>query len=406
MKASGSRKTKVRKFPTILLGVVGLFAVLGLVATAGFIAALSPPTLSSPSTTSSQPTGDAPCDANGATDVKDLNAANSTTGRSQPVLLTAGGPPPQGLDIFQAQNLLTENGMNFFVYSENWTDIETSPGRYNLVDTVINPMTMLVPKYPFKGVLLILKMIDSNALVMPGDLHIGSFDDPVVKTRFLAMLHAIARQPSSKKLTHILLGNEVDTYLTANPAKLDGFIALLKAGIDQIHQEMPGVKVGTITTFASLDNPQLFQTLTQYSDFIDYTYYPLQGWQMRPVVQVPADLNRMAAAAGGKPFAFTEIGYSSSPLASSSEQNQAQFVKAIFDGLDRYRRKNQILFISWMSFADPPPGACRNYAGQQGIGASKGFCAFLNNLGLRTSSDNQAKQAWCIFVGEVARWKM
>lgn len=396
----------MRKLPTTLLGAVCLLALLGLGAIAGFIAALSPPTLSSPSTTSSQPTADAPCDANDASDAKDLNAANSTSVGSQPVLLTAGGPPPQKFDIFQAQNFLTKNGMNFFVYSENWTDVETSRGQYNLIDTVINPMTMLVPKYPFKGVLLILKMIDSNALVMPSDLHIGSFDDPVVKNRFLAMLHAIARQPSSKKLTHILLGNEVDTYLTANPAQLDGFIALLRAGIDQIHQEMPGVKVGTITTFASVDNPRLLQRLTEYSDFIDYTYYPLQGWNMRPLAQVPADLSRMAAAAGSKPFAFTEIGYSSSPLAGSSEQNQAQFVKAIFDGLDQYRQQNQLLFISWMSFADPPPGACRSYAGQQGLSASTGFCAFLNNLGLRTYSDNQAKQAWCTFVAEVARWKM
>ena len=326
---------------------------------------------------------------------------------SQPVLITAGGQPPQGFDIFKAQKFLSQNGTNFFFYSENWSDIEISPSRYNLTDTVINPMTMLVPKYPFKGVLLIIKMIDTNALTMPADLQTESFGDPVVKHRFLAMLHAIARQPSSKKLTHILLGNEVDTYLAVHPTQLDGFVALLKSGIDQIHEELPGVKVGTITTFASLDNLQLFQTLTQYSDFVDYTYYPLQGgWQMRPVAEVPADLNRMAAAAGSKPFAFTEIGYSSSPVANSSEQIQAKFVKAVFDGLDQYRQQNQILFISWMSFADPPPGVCQIYSGQQGMSASREFCAFFDNLGLRTYSDNQMKQAWSIFVQEVGRWTM
>jgi hypothetical protein len=169
---------------------------------------------------------------------------------------------------------------------------------------------------------------------------------------------------------------------------------------------MPDVKAGTITTFASLDNPKLFQTLTQYSDFVDYTYYPLQGWQMRSVAQVPADLNRMAAAAGGKPFAFTEIGYSSSPVANSSQQLQAEFVKAIFDGLDPYRQQNQILFLSWMSFADPPPGVCQSYSSEQRISASTEFCAFLDNLGLRTYSDNQAKQAWYVFVQEVGRWSM
>ena len=398
------------KVLTILPVVVCLFAVVGLLAVTGFIAAPGP--IRPPKQSSSPMT--APASAIISTN-QPLQSAqsgssttdNATTFNSQPVLITVGGPPPQGFDIFQAQDFLTKNGANFFVYSENWTDLEISPDKYNLVDTVINPMTMLVPKYPFKGVLLIIKMIDSNVLAMPADLQIESFGGPVVKHRFLAMLHAIARQPSSIKLTHILLGNEVDAFLTAHPTELDGFMALLKAGIDQIHKEMPGVKVGTITTFASLDNPQLFQTLTQYSDFVDYTYYPLQwGWQMRPVAQVNADLNRMAAAAGSKPFAFTEIGYSSSPVSNSSQQNQAQFVKAIFDGLERYRQQNKILFISWMSFADPPPGACRSYSGQRGISASSEFCGFLDNLGLRTYFDNQAKQAWYIFVQGVSRWTM
>lgn len=399
------------KILSIHLYIVGLFVVIGFLAVSGFIAASSPPKQSSSSPMTASPSSIVaaiqPLQSTQSGFSAPGVAASSAILSSQPVLMTAGGPPPQGFNIFQAQNFLTQNGTNFFFYSENWSDIEIYPGQYNLVDTIINPMTMLVQNYSFKGVLLIIKMIDTNSLVTPADLHFESFGDPVVKYRFLSMLHAIARQPSSNKLTHILLGNEVDLYLTAHPTQLEDFVALLKAGIDQIHREMPGVKVGTITTFASLDNPALFRTLTQYSDFVDYTYYPLQAeWKMRPVAQVPSDLDRMAAAAGGKPFAFTEIGYSSSPVANSSQQTQAQFVKAIFDGLEQYRRQNQILFVSWMSFADPPPGVCRSYAGQQGISASKEFCAFFDNLGLRTYSDNQAKQAWYVFVQEVGRWSM
>jgi hypothetical protein len=268
------------KVLTILLAVVGLFAVVGFLAAAGFIAAprpVSPPKQSSSPMTAPPAAIVVANQPLQSTQSGLSTPASSTRVSSQPVLITVGGPPPQGFDIFQAQDFLTKNGANFFTYSENWTDIEISPDQYNLVDTIINPMTKLVPKYPFKGVLLIIKTIDSNALVMPADLQIESFGDPVVKHRFLAMLHTIARQPSSKKLTYILLGNEVDAYLTAHPTQLDGFMALLKAGIDQIHQEMPDVKAGTITTFASLDNLKLFQTLTQYSDFVDYTYYPAAG---------------------------------------------------------------------------------------------------------------------------------
>jgi hypothetical protein len=339
----------------------------------------------------------------------------ASRGNLQPVLITAGGNLPQGTDIFQAQNFLTANGMNLFVNIVPWSELEKSPGQYDMNDAIVAPMTLVYPEHPYKGVLLVIPVIDSKITLFPTDLQNDSFNDPAVVQRFLAMLHAIAEQPSSKNITYILLGNEVDLYLSAHPDELSSFMALLKASIDQLHQDLPGVKVGTIITFQGLQkNLQLFHTLTEYSDFIDYTYYPSehlapgpggnQEVQMEPVSEVPADLNKMAQAAGIKQFGFTEIGYPASPIVGSSPQQQADFVQTVFDTLNQYRLKNRIAFINWAEFADYAPSFCQSYADQQGFINTSGNCAFLQSLGLRTYADNQPREAWNTFVQDIAVW--
>ncbi|MBV8142170.1 MAG: hypothetical protein JOZ60_09020, partial [Verrucomicrobia bacterium] len=114
------------------------------------------------------------------------------------ISVTAGGPPPQGMDIFQTQKFLTQNGTNFFLYSDDWNDIEFSPGQYDLTDLIDNPITMFVSKYPFNSTALTIEMINTNILTMPADLQNDLFADPVVQQRFLAMLQAIAQDPNSK----------------------------------------------------------------------------------------------------------------------------------------------------------------------------------------------------------------
>ena len=326
-------------------------------------------------------------------------SASSLPSSQSAISVTADGPAPQGYNGSQFENLLIQNGANFFLTNVTWGQIEISPGKYNMQDTIDGPMTF-ASQYHFNGVGLIVKMIDTNTLTMPADLENNSFDDPVVQQRFLAMLQAIAQDPSSKRINYILLGNEVDLYLGSNPTQASGFVALLQTGINLIHQEMPWVKVGTITTSSALNNPALFQELTQFSDFIDYTYYPATASQMLPVSQVPGDLNRMAAAAGTKPFAFTEIGYSSSPALHSSQKAQGDFVNTVFNTLGQYR--NRIAFVSWSSLADPSPQSCQSYASQQSLSASTNYCAFLDNLGLLTNTGTP-KQAWYAFVQDLSQ---
>ena len=317
--------------------------------------------------------------------------------------------------ITDSMDLLVENGMNVFGWAPNWKDLEPAPGKFNLQEHLVNPLTMLVPRYPqVKGVVLVLKMIDTNWRPMPPDLSTKPFDDPAVLQRFDALIDAIAAEPSSKRITHFLLGNEVDGYLGQHPEEGAAFLAFYKREVERIHQRLPGVKVGTIFTAAGATRgvPRLFDELNRYSDFVDFTYYPVEGlvrgnwsatWQMLPIEESLAELARLVERAGNKPFSFTEIGYSAGPVNNSSEEKQAEFVRGMFRVLDPYRKKGQIAFLLYHVMYDYPPGWCIPYAKAQGIPA-EAICGFVENMGLRRYATGAPRQAWGALVEGVKAW--
>lgn len=313
-------------------------------------------------------------------------------------------------------DLLTENGMNLFGFTADWKDLEPTPGKFTLQEKMINPLTLLIPKYPeLKGIVFVLKMIDTNWLPMPTELITKPFDDPTVLKRFDALIDAIAAEPSSNRITHILLGNEIDGYLRQHPRELAAFATFYKRAVNRIHRKIPGVKVSTIITAGTIMDTKaapLFDEISKFSDFVDYTYYPVEGlergnvspaWQMRPVTETEEHLTNLARYAGGKPFAFTEIGYSASPLNNSSEEKQAAFVHEMFRVLTPYQKRGQIEFLLYHNLYDYPPGVCIPYAKQQGV-SPDAICSFMENLGLRSYETGAQRKAWNAFVAGVKKW--
>ena len=251
-------------------------------------------------------------------------------------------------------------------------------------------------------------MIDSNRKTFPADLNTRPFDDPLVISRFKSLVDNIAALPSINRVAYILIGNEVDGYLTDNPAELDAFATFYQQAVAEVHAKLPLVKVGTIITFNSVvSNPAIFNALTPFSDFICYTYYPTNNaspnWQMRPPGDAAADIAFMAKKAGGKPFAFTEIGYPSATENNSSEVLQKQFVENMFDALQPYKQKGQLAFLFYHGLYGYTPGFCGQYAQAQGIDSAY-LCGFMNTLGLKDYATGQPKQAWGAFVSKLGSW--
>ena len=302
-------------------------------------------------------------------------------------------------------DLVTSNGMNVFSFAADWADLEPSPGVFALHDPLVNPLTLLLPDYPqIKGVTFVLKMIDTNTRPMPPDLRARSFGDPEVVSRFEALIDAIAAEPASGRITHLLLGNEVDGYLSQHPEELPAFGVFYQRAVERIHARLPAARVSTIVTFASLTgHPEVFDRLDPAGDFSCFTYYPTApdtvagAWQMRPVAEIGADIDFMARQADGKPFAFTEIGYSASPVNGSSEERQAEFVRAMFRALNVYAGTGRLAFLLYHALYDYPPDACGPYAQAQGV-PPVALCSFMGNLGLRRYDTGEAREAWGAFV--------
>lgn len=304
---------------------------------------------------------------------------------------------------------VTSKGVNIFGMSPEWNELEPGIGAYSFQEFIINPLTLLDPaKTRFKSYILVIKMIDTNRKTLPADLISKSFDDPLVINRFLSLLDNLAGVESIERISHILIGNEVDGYLTANPASLNAFSLFYQQSVNRIHQKMPWVKVGTIITFNSLStSPLVFNTLTPHSDFICYTYYPTDAsnpnWQMRAPTDVANDMAFMANQAGDKPFAFTEIGYPSSTNNNSSESLQQQFVENMFESLRSYQEKRKLEFIYFHGLYDYPPDFCEPYAQAQGVDPTY-LCGFMNSLGLNHYDTSEPKQSWNSFVDKLKSW--
>lgn len=313
------------------------------------------------------------------------------------------------MDLFEAQQ------MRVFGFPANWRDLEPAPRVFALEESVGKPLTLLLPRYPkLDAVVLLLRMIDTNARSLPDDLADRRFDDPDLLARFEGLVEAITRQPSIGRVTHVLVGNEVDAYLGQHRAELPEFAVFYRRAVELFHRRLPGAKVGTVLTYAGVRGwPELTQALAPASDFMDYTYYPIadapggevsRRWQMRPVGDVEPDLAFLAEKAAGKPFAFSEVGYSASPLNGSSEAQQADFVRAVFRSLERQHREGKLEFLLFHTAHDYPPEFCAGYAAQQKLEPSKEFCAFVESLGLRRYATGEPRPGWDALVEGVRRW--
>jgi hypothetical protein len=250
-------------------------------------------------------------------------------------------------------------------------------------------------------------MIDTNLKLVPDDLANLDFDSSEIIMRFSSLLDKIFTEvPSIGRVSHILIGNEIDGYLSTNPDQLQRFKVFYLAALQKIHSLNPKVKVGTIITFnAAKNNAVLFDIFKSAGDFICYTYYPTNEqdsipWQMRPPNQIQNDVEWMVQNANDKPIAFTEIGYASSSANSSSEIQQAEFVQAMFNSLKQYIANRKIEFVYYHGMYDYPKGFCKQYASQQGVDSTY-LCGFMNNLGLSSWETGQPKPAWSTFVGNL-----
>lgn len=279
-----------------------------------------------------------------------------------------------------------------------WRDLEPRPGEYALeqVDEAVKGLTRL----GFQASAMI-QTIDTNNRTLPADLADEAFDSARLLKRWEELLRQmVPRLPADVRW--LALGNEVDIYLKAHPREVAPFIRFLEHGRKVVREIAPRLKVSiTVTHDGVRDNPEMAARLMKGMDFASFTYYPLnRDMTVRPIAEVPLDMERMVKAAGKLPILFQELGFPAGRLNNSDEEKQAAFVDACFDFIKACQAP--IEAFSFFMLHDFDKKMLDELVGYYGI-ADPRFRSFLGTLGLK-SADGTPRKAWTRFEQRTRAW--
>jgi len=306
---------------------------------------------------------------------------------------TPNSSAPTQAALDEATRLSQDAGVKGTVVMHTWSELEPAPGQFALTG-----LQSELARHRQNGLQIYLgiQIINTVKRELPADLQSRSFDDPQALSRFHALIDAL--QPVLSGFEHYLsIGNEVDTYLSNNPAQWTSYLVFYEDALAYLHQKRPSLLVGVTAGLEgySSTNVNEVAALNTHSDFIALTYYPMQpGAQVRTADAPRTDLPLMVSRAGGRPVVLQEAGFPSGALSGSSEQSEAQFVTA---ALDAWKAQgNSMPFLSCFLLYDFDASTCAAFDAYYGVN-DPAFTEFLCTLGLRRA-DGSEKAAWASFV--------
>ncbi len=336
-------------------------------------------------------------------------------------------PPPLGADATpvgialsgfrgmtqwtEALDRLRDASSSMYGIRASWAEIEPSPGSVDLNTSAFESLEVVARIYPefLETLAISIQVINVSVREMPADLMELPFNDPVVLSRMDGVIDALASHPLAMAIDCILVGQESDTYLAKHPDETGAFIQLLQHATDRIREKLSQASVATTVTFNAVRNqPEIAIPLIDSSDWAVFTYYPLElnspTLTMRPLSDVPSDLDFLIGQAGGKPVAFWELGYPSNPVNLGSQERMAEFVREAYGALEPYRRTKQLRFVQYFMLHDYPIDLARQFAEEQGL-SGPGSLEYLTSLGLREyENEGRAKLAWPTYVRIASAW--
>jgi len=309
---------------------------------------------------------------------------------SNPRVTPASVPP----DYVGAIDLTLQAGARGSFLSWTWKALEPSPGVFKL-DEVKEGLPNLGNTRGL-DLLVGLQVINTTAKEVPSDLSATPFDADVMTTRFHAFVDAL-RPHLNRHVKYLSIGNEVDVYLTTHSQEWDAYKRFYRDGLAYVHAVAPWVKVGvTVTYDGAVGQKGQVADLNSRSDIFILTYYPLGPRFIPRGPDAPmTDIPKMTALASRWPVVLQEVGYPSATVLSSSELNQARFVRSVFRAWNASAAR--IPFLNYFLLHDLPPQLCGQLAQYYGLPHDRNFQAFLCSLGLRYA-DGKPKSAWSALV--------
>lgn len=284
----------------------------------------------------------------------------------------------------------TDAGMDIIPLSFYWGEVESVQG-FNFTNVDISNAyypTFNIPVY------FVVSPIYAANKSFPPDLEGKSFNDPIVISRFKALLDSIHKRTPAVDLYAVLMANEADLYLNQHPDEWDDytqFYEQVSAHARALWKNK--IKIGTEITFSSLKGTyqQEIKTLNETSDFLATTYYPLNSdFTVQDPSAVKNDLKTMVEFMPGKLVFIEETGYQTSAQCNSSDEKQAEFISTVFSTWDQYGDKIDYIGFLWLT--DLSDKQASDVAATYGISTGDPlfikFKEYLRSLGLRTFPGN------------------
>lgn len=322
----------------------------------------------------------------------------------QPVRVTTGKlgmwitPREADMDHYdEALNLAREAHVQIAHLYIQWGLVEKSRNEYDWIipDYVLGKFK----KYGFEAVVVIPLIFTTKLDVMPSDITFTGFQDPDLVSRFVAFSELLLERYGST-IRYLVIGNEVDIYLSQHPEHIAGFKALVEAVA-----RVSSIPVGTELAIHSVVQSRTEDIARDViaGDMVFYTLYPTgDAFSFGERVEdTTAYFDAMITLAGTRKIAVVETSWSSSPTLESSEEAQAQYITKLFEILTQNR--DRIEFLMWITLHDSTPEECRESAAFFVTGVNEEilldentmerFADFMCYLGLRRT-DGTPKPSW------------
>ena len=318
-------------------------------------------------------------------------------------------PPVTGnTDLYnrylEALQLIRNTGVSGQFQSYLWSELEPAVGVYDNAKLTDFVSTMNSAEQNGLVQLVGLQAINTIPREVPAGLETADWDSNSMVQAFEGLLDQLLPYMQGR-VTYLSIGNEVDVYFeSGHMGELAAYKTFFNAIQTYLAGRLPEAQLGiTITAGGWLgNNVQSWLDLTDSSDVLITTYYPLQpDFSVRPPNAAVADFPDLIALAGNKPLVFQEVGYPSSSVGSSSEALQAEFVRQTFSA---WRDANgRIPFLNWFLLHDFSTDVVDELTAYYGINNAN-FRAYLDSLGLR-NRDNTDKQAWPVLLQETEQFR-
>lgn len=310
-------------------------------------------------------------------------------------------------------------GVNFVTSNLAWNFIESStPNDCVTPGTYTDPgLSVFDSTLPARNVRLMLKIppITSGIDVRPSNLQGLPMNDALVKCRYKMMLTWMVSRIPNLDLVSFNIGNEIEFSAASNTSAfwtnygdfyadavihLKGLRPTMKIGMTATLDGLIG-NYGSNQAHKDLVRDALKDGLHAVSDVIIVNYYNMDSnFNTVSPATVVARMDTLMSIYNAKyptkPVMFQEIGqHSGGTFTTGGDAAQAEFVKEVFRGWDKY--STRITALAFLRMHDVSQASADSTATTYGYPVGNpqrnAFSEYIRTLGLRTNA-NANKSAW------------